>query len=229
MSKKILSLFFLIIIGISNAYAESGISLGATRLIYTSGLKQASVSVTNGSDKAFLIQSWVAASTNSNTKEDSLFLTTPPLFRLEADSTNTVRIVFVGKGLPSDRESVYWLNVKAIPSVTKSSDNKLIIAIKSQIKLFYRPEGLKGDPSEAYKQISFSAKNGQLVITNPTAYNISFGSIEVNGSTVKDLIMAKPFSEQTIKRKVSIGQTITWNAINDYGAILPDLSAKITK
>lgn len=229
MSKKILGLLLFIIIGISNVYAESGISLGATRLIYTSDLKQASVSVTNGSEKAFLIQSWVTNSTNSNTKEDSLFITTPPLFRLEADSTNTVRVIYVGKDLPLDRESVYWLNVKAIPSATKSNDNKLIIAIKSQIKLFYRPEGLKGKPSDAYKNISFSARNGKLVITNPTAYNISFSKIEVNGSEVKDTIMVKPFSEQTVNKKVSSGQPIIWNAIGDYGAVLPDLKAKITK
>lgn len=228
MLKKILSLL-VIIIGISSAYANPGISLGATRIIYNSDLKQASVTVINTENKPFLIQSWITKMPDSQTKDDQLFITTPPLFRLEADSTNTVRVVFVGKGLPTDRESVYWLNVKAIPSVTKTDENKLVIAIKSQIKLFYRPEGLNGNPIDAYKAVSFSEKNGQLVINNPTPYNVSFNKIYVDGAEIKELITASPFSEQKINKKVSIGQTIKWNAISDYGSVLPDVSAKITK
>lgn len=229
MLKKILTLFVFFIVEINSVYADLGISLGATRLIYTSDLKQASVNVINSDNRPFLIQSWVTASPNSNKKEDSLFITTPPLFRLESDSTNTVRVIFVGKNLPLDRESVYWLNIKAIPSATKSDDNKLVIAIKSKIKLFYRPLGIKGDPIEAYKAVTFSEKNGKLVITNPTAYNVSFSNIIVNGTELNELVMVQPFSDLKINKKVMVGQTVKWGAVSDYGGTLPELTAKIIK
>lgn len=229
MIKKILTLLAFIFIGVGHAFANSGIALSGTRLIYNSDANQTSINVINTDSKPFLIQSWVTATPKSNAKEDSLFITTPPLFRLEGDSTNSVRVVYVGNSLPQDRESVYWLNIKAIPSADKKDSNQLIIAVKSQIKLFYRPMGLPGNSLEAYQHIKFTEKSGKLVINNPTAYYVSFNKINVNGSNLKEAIMAAPFSEQTVNIKATVGQTITWNAISDYGANLPDISAKITK
>lgn len=229
MFKKFLTLLAVSVIGISHAFANPGIALSGTRLIYSSDANQTSINVINTDSRPFLIQSWVTATPKSNAKEDSLFITTPPLFRLEADSTNAVRVVYVGNSLPQDRESVYWLNIKAIPSSNKTDGNQLIIAVKSQIKLFYRPVGLPGNSGEAYQHIKFTEKSGKLVISNPTAYYVSFNQINVNGSNLKEVIMAAPFSEQAVNTKVTVGQTITWNAISDYGANLPNISAKVTK
>lgn len=63
---------------------------------------------------------------------------TPPLFVSEAKSENTLRIIYAGAPLPKDRESLFWMNVKAIPSVNKNSlegKNVLQLAILSRIKL----------------------------------------------------------------------------------------------
>jgi P pilus assembly chaperone PapD len=45
--------------------------------------------------------------------------------------------------LPQDKESLFWLNIKAIPSASQV-DNTLQIAIKTRIKLIYRPATMKG-------------------------------------------------------------------------------------
>jgi fimbrial chaperone protein len=58
---------------------------------------------------------------------------------------NTLRIIdATNNQLPQDRESLFWMNVKAIPSMDKSklSDNTLQLAIISRIKLYYRPAKL---------------------------------------------------------------------------------------
>ncbi|WP_219558676.1 fimbria/pilus periplasmic chaperone, partial [Klebsiella michiganensis] len=49
---------------------------------------------------------------------------------------------------PQDRETLFWMNVKAIPSMDKSklSDNTLQLAIISRIKLYYRPAKLALPP-----------------------------------------------------------------------------------
>lgn len=41
------------------------------------------------------------------------FIITPPLFKLDPDKNNVLRIVNIEDTLPKDRESVYWINVKA--------------------------------------------------------------------------------------------------------------------
>lgn len=70
------------------------------------------------------------------------FIITPPLYRLDKDQQNVERIVLAG-ALPQDKESLYWLNIKAIPAASRK-DNTLQIAVKTRIKLIYRPAALKG-------------------------------------------------------------------------------------
>ncbi|WP_244665173.1 molecular chaperone [Candidatus Symbiopectobacterium sp. 'North America'] len=125
--------------------AISGVEIGGTRLIYNGNSSQAAISVNNPDNKPYLIQSWV--SKNENSDDDNDFSTTPPLFKLNPHTQNSVRVMLIDKNLPTDRESVYWLNIKAIPSSSPDAKNELLIAVKSKMKLFYRQQGLKDDPS----------------------------------------------------------------------------------
>jgi len=212
---------------LNQSHAGEGIQLGATRVIYKSGDSMASIDVMNSEKIAYLIQSWVAKSTDSRIKEKTDFIITPPLFKLEPNSDNTVRIMYTGNSLPKDRESVFWLNVNAIPSTEKTDKNHLVISLKTQIKLFYRPDELKGDANSAYKNILFEEKNGLLVIKNPTPFAVSFQDILINGRSLTENTMVLPFSSLETNKKVSAGQTIVWNAINDYGGYTLEEKAKV--
>ncbi len=67
---------------------------------------------------------------------------TPPLFAMKGKKENTLRILdATNNQLPQDRESLFWMNVKAIPSMDKSklTENTLQLAIISRIKLYHRP------------------------------------------------------------------------------------------
>ena len=115
-----------------------GIALGATRVIYPQGSEQISLSVNNtDSQGIFLIQSWVE---NVDNKKSSDFVVTPPLFVIKPKKENTLRVMYIGQdiSLPKDRESLYWMNVKAIPAASKEAQNKntLQIAVLNRIKLF---------------------------------------------------------------------------------------------
>lgn len=225
---KIIHLTLLCVVFLANyAFAEPGLQLGATRLIYNGTATQATVDVKNSDSHAYLIQSWV--SDLNGKKDKDTFITTPPLFKLEDNSSNTVRVVYTGKALPQDSESVFWLNIKAIPSREKTDKNTLTIAIKSQIKLFYRPEALKDKVNDAYNHVRFTEKNGQLVIVNPTPFNVSFNDIKINNTPIKDAVMVSPFSSMNVNMKVSPGQKVYWNAINDYGGITADKTETISK
>lgn len=132
--KKILT--FLIIFLFPLLSYSNGVSLGATRIIYNSNIKQTNLVITN-SDKqnSFLIQSWV--SDNQGIKNND-FIVTPPLYILDANKENALRIMYTGAPLPEDRESLFWMNVKVIPSLQDelAKENTLQIAIQSRIKLF---------------------------------------------------------------------------------------------
>ncbi|MFQ6365119.1 molecular chaperone, partial [Serratia marcescens] len=77
---------------------------------------------------------------------------TPPLFLMQGKKENTLRIIdATNNALPKDRESLFWVNVKAIPSLDKAKqkENTLQLAITSRIKLLYRPQNLSMAPDQA--------------------------------------------------------------------------------
>ena len=113
----------------------AGISVGGTRFVYNDNAREISIPVLNtDKDKPYLIQSWVSAFQGN---DKAPFIATPPLFRIEPDSTGTARISYTGDPLNSNTEVVYWLNIKSIPPVEKSPENQLQLVINSQFKLFY--------------------------------------------------------------------------------------------
>lgn len=143
---RTLTLFILLITSLyaSVVYA-GGVGLGVTRMVYSGAVSQSLLDVRNtDTESSFLIQSWVE---NSQGQRSSDFVITPPLFVLKPEMENAVKVMFNGRQLPQDRETLYWITVKAIPqSVKQSNTNTLQFASASRIKLFYRPVELTKKP-----------------------------------------------------------------------------------
>ncbi len=112
---------------------------------------------------------------------------TPPLFRLEPGQDNTLRAVFTGANLAQDRESLFWLNIKTIPSVKKNEvqANTLQLAIKKRLKFIYRPSAVKGLPEENADKLVWKKIGNQIQVTNPTPFYMNFSVITVGGKTFK--------------------------------------------
>lgn len=213
----VLLTFFLL-----NGSVQAGIVVGGTRLIYDGSKREASLSVKNPDSIPYLIQAWADADGVAGKNKGAAkppFMITPPLFRLDGGSENMVRIIRTGGDLPEDKESVYWLNVKSIPSSSRSEENVLQITIKTRIKLFYRPAGLKGLTEDDYKSVTFNRVGNKLHVTNPTPYYLTFYSLKM-GSTVLDTtnIMVPPKGGADYKLSASAtGNQVSWQLINDYG------------
>jgi P pilus assembly chaperone PapD len=155
------------------------------------------------------------------------FITTPPLFKLNPHAQNSVRVMLAGNAVPQDRESVYWLNIKSIPSSSAEAKNELLIAVKSKMKLFYRPAGLKGDPSLAYQQLTFSAAGGKLSVHNPTPYSVSLYDVKVNGKELAKPPMVLPFQTLSLPQTTVASGEVSWRAINDFGGVTAQHKFKI--
>nr|WP_241390664.1 molecular chaperone [Serratia proteamaculans]ULG17710.1 fimbrial assembly protein [Serratia proteamaculans] len=205
----------LLFIGFESAMA--GVIVGGTRVIYPSDKKEVSLMVKNP-DKAtdYLIQSWIDNFDEAN-KTKVPFIITPPLFRLDRESENILRIADTGANLPADRESIFWLSVKSIAAIPKEKkDNRLQIVVRTRIKLIYRPTSLNNDEArDAYQKLTFTRQGGELVIKNPTPYYVSFYSLKVAGKTVDNPGMVAPFGEHLVT--TASNGAIEWQAVNDYG------------
>lgn len=211
---KSIILFFISLFIINTSYA--GVIISGTRVIYNEGNKNVSINVKNPDKMPYLIQSWID---DFEEKKQSKFTITPPLFRLNPDKENTLRIFLTEEGLPSNQESLFWLNIKTIPA-TEKTENSLQIAFKTQMKLIYRPKSLKDvNFEEEQKKLSWSKERGKVIVYNPTPYFMNFQTIKFNGKLVDDVSYAKPFSTKSfdINDNNEHG-LISWELINDYGA-----------
>jgi P pilus assembly chaperone PapD len=198
--------------------AQAGVVIGGTRLIYDGGKKESSLSVNNPDKGPYLIQSWVDTTTGG--AEKAPFMITPPLFRLDGGQENVLRVVRAGGNLPNDKESLFWMNIKSIPSVKKeSSQNTLQIAVKTRIKLIYRPEGLKGVPEESADKLKWSRNGDRLQVSNPTPFYMNFQSITVAGKELKDITYVAPMATASFALPVGASGGVTWKIISDFGGV----------
>ncbi|WP_369064291.1 fimbria/pilus periplasmic chaperone [Enterobacter sp. MALB-1] len=204
-----------------------GVGLGATRVIYAESASQASLPVTNSDPhERYLIQAWVEDDQGHKSAD---FVVTPPLFASAPKSENTLRIMYTGKPLPQNRESLYWMNVKAIPAVNKDAikdKNTLQLAILSRIKLFMRPDGLEMGEVEAASHLRFHQAGGKLTIINPTPYYETLVNLTAGGKKLPNT-MVPPDGQQSLSLPAGSSGDVRFQTVNDYGAVTPPHSGQI--
>lgn len=204
--------------------SAGGITVGGTRVIYDGSRKEASLSVTSSSPEPYLVQSW--ADVREDSAEKAPFIITPPLFRLDGNQQSVLRIVRAGGSLAEDRESLYWLNVKAIPRGTQQDNvNTLQIAVKNRIKLTYHPAALSGVPEEQTSQLRWRVAGNKVTVTNPTPFVMNFYEIRLGGRDLADVTYVLPMSEATFTAPSGAAGSVSWKLINDYGSIGPEHTA----
>jgi P pilus assembly chaperone PapD len=223
MRKYLLLSSFLLI----TSAAHAGITIGGTRVVYPENKKESSIGIANPDNLDYLVQSWVE--TEDNAREKAPFLITPPLFRLDAKQDNVLRIIRTGGNLPADRESLFWLNIKSIPSSARNENtNTLQIAIKTRIKLLYRPASITGKPEDATTQLTWHTQGNQLIVENPSPFYMNFQEIKLDGKKVDKATYAKPKAETHFSVPGNItARSVSWKIINDYGGISQSYTAQI--
>ncbi|QJI31248.1 molecular chaperone [Pseudomonas sp. ADAK18] len=213
-----------------SSVCSAGIQLGGTRVVYPAADREASILVRNQGSADIMIQSWMEPDTRDK-EADVPFAITPSLARMGGNKQQMLRIFYHGKGLAEDRESVFWLNIQEIPQQAKE-DNTLQVAFRQRIKVFYRPAGITGTPTEASAQLQWRlvTRDGasQLEVQNSSALNISLGTLKLNSGqrdyAVEEQMLA-PKSTTYMKIKKLNGlplgtAKLYWEAINDYGGLI---------
>ena len=136
--------------------------------------------------------------------------------------------------MPTDRESLFWLNVLEIPPKPSAAEsagkNLLQFAIRSRLKLFYRPAHLPGNAQTAPGQVTWTAvpdgKGYALEVRNPTPYHVTIVklSLDIGGKSYSgDIGMVDPLGSLRLKVKElttmpAAGTSVAYDIVNDYGA-----------
>ena len=208
---KLLMLIIFYLIISASAHAAGGIALGATRIIYPADAKQTAVWIRNShTNERFLVNSWIENS--SGVKEKSFI-----------KSENTLRIIYTGPPLAADRESLFWMNVKTIPSVDKNAlngRNVLQLAILSRMKLFLRPIQLQELPAEAPDTLKFSRSGNYINVHNPSPFYVTLVNLQV-GSQKLGNAMAAPRVSSQIPLPSGVQGKLKFQTVNDYGSVTP--------
>ncbi|WP_233458166.1 fimbrial biogenesis chaperone [Arsenophonus endosymbiont of Apis mellifera] len=219
------SILYILLFFIFEAYAN--VTINGTRVIYEGNKREASILVTNHDEnRPYLIQSFISVDANG---KKAPFVVTPPLFRLDAGKENILRIMRTGGDLPLDRESIFYLNVKAIPSAQDNMQNTLFITVKTRIKLFYRPEKIQGDAEESYKLLTFRRLGKLLEVKNPSNYYVTINQLKIGNQIVNlnDTDMIAPQEIAYFNISANSSNLISWNSINSYGGISAEMKKNL--
>jgi fimbrial chaperone protein len=224
------ALFATALLTVSAATQAAGFGVDATRLIYPQG--DASISATIRNTEAstpYLVKAEISRSVTH--AKAAVFDVIPPLVRLNAGSTNQLRIVARDVShLPSDRESVFYFRTTAIPASqqpdmteqTEHAKGMVRFGVGAIIKLFYRPASLPGSPHDAQRDLKFSRTAKGIQVSNPSPYFVSFASISVGGKALplstpeQKMIAPYATAEWAIS---SVKGTVKWKTINDGGGV----------
>lgn len=230
-----------ILLSLFSSAVNAEIIIHGTRVVYPAAARDVTLRMNNPGNTPILVQSWIDDGDASKAPEEMKvpFQLTPALSRLEANATAVLRIGYSKEPLPSDRESLYWLNILEVPPQQSQDENRLAFTFRHRIKLFFRPADLKTNINSAAQKLSWKfepegvakgiARGPLIQVSNPTPYYLSFSKVEVKvqGRTV-DLGagMVAPFAQESFAwpanaEKAPRNAAVHVEVVNDFGGRVP--------
>jgi chaperone protein EcpD len=175
--------------GLFAGRSHADVIIKGTRVVYPASEKEVTMQLTNTGNKPMLVQVWVDDYRSEEASPDQAkvpFTVMPALFRVEPHKGQAVRILYNKAPLPIDKESLFRVNALEVPPrvEAESGESLLKFAIRTRIKLIFRPKGLSADGAfNAPKQLQWSlrisedGKTPVLRVQNPTPYYVNFANV----------------------------------------------------
>ncbi|KAF1008053.1 MAG: putative fimbrial chaperone YadV [Luteibacter sp.] len=223
--------------------AKAGVVVGGTRVVFNESSREQTVQITNQGTSPAMVQSWIDdGQADARPRHIQVpFVLTPPLTRLEPGQGQTLRIAYLplpDKPLPTDRATVYYLNVLEIPPTSDEhkGKNTLQLAVRTRIKLFFRPKGVEGMPREAATKLVWRVDGGAsgryLTVENPTSYYVSINQAVVSDGAQTDTptmvapheSARMPLGAKAIEKLPNAGM-VAFQWIDDYGASVENITS----
>lgn len=149
-------------------------------------------------------------------------MATPPTVKLRPEQSAQLRFIYSGTGLPADRESLFWVNIQEVPPAPEEN-NILQFAIRTRLKLFYRPQGIATSLPKAVENLQWQQSANTLSFTNNSPLHITVINAEAidNKGKIYPLknFMLLPYSHHAVNI-ASMQRLHKMKYINDYGAVV---------
>lgn len=207
--------------------AQAGIVIYGTRVIYPAEKKEITVQLMNEGQEASLVQAWIDDGDTSLPPEKIQvpFMLTPPVARVAGGSGQQLKIKKMANTLPTDRETLYFLNVLDIPpnNPENADKNVLKFAMQNRIKFIWRPAKIAPVTTQSLRQISLEKNGNSTTIKNDTANWITISEINAGGIKINEQsIMLTPLSSRAVTLKNTSARHYDITIIDDFGNYISD-------
>lgn len=233
----------LVALSASAPQAQASVVIEGTRVIFPAQEREVTIKLNNAGKRPALVQAWLDDGDAAASPEtlDVPFILTPAMFRLDPDNAQMLRLIHTGAALARDKESLYWLNVLEVPPKSHEDANQLQLALRTRIKVLYRPQNLPGKVIEApaavrWELVRNTTGNGYaLKGSNPTPYYVNLGSVQLSvGATGFDAGAGHIapggttlFPVAGLQDMPGAPAEVRFNAINDWGSGVPGTQAVV--
>lgn len=145
----------------------------------------------------------------------------PPVLKMLPGERRELRILTSGRGLLTDRESLYWLNIYQIPPEVKNSPvgEKVRLALRSQLKVLWRPENIGVLTEESINLLYFSYRHSGIYDDNRSDWNISLSEVNFGNYSITGIVIPPHSARQifNISPPSKWNNKINFTVINDEG------------
>ncbi|MGF6393330.1 fimbrial biogenesis chaperone [Pseudomonas plecoglossicida] len=214
----------------ASPHLAANVVIASTRVVFPAAQSEVTVKLSHQGATPSLVQAWVDDGSPQAQVRDLRvpFSVMPAMFRLDGGKGQSLRLFQEEGGLPADRESLYWLNVLEVPP--KGAGNTLQVALRSRIKLLYRPDGLQGKSVNAHHRVSWQwlQEDGQwaLQANNASPFVVNLASLTLLQDGRAEVALEPdhvlPFASTRFKVEGVPSQAtarLRYAFIDDYGAV----------
>lgn len=204
------------------AAPAEGLSLTDTRLIMDDGRTAVATIFDNASQTMFLARAKVTAF-DGHPAETNFIITPPVAFCPPGKQTRFQIALIHPERYPTDRESLFYFETHAAPGAYDNTTNSLDISYAFRIKLFYRPEGIDDNITDASENLTWTLEHGILKVTNPSRLHVTLVTVGIEKAFQKlqdGVLPPGSTREFRLKHQYPEKVLIRWAAIDDFGSVL---------
>ncbi|HDS1299934.1 MULTISPECIES: fimbria/pilus periplasmic chaperone [Stenotrophomonas maltophilia group] len=205
---------------------SAAVTLQGTRVVYDGAKGAVTVTASNRGQKVALAQVWLDDG-DIHAKAGSQkvpFVVTPTTRRIDAGRSQAYRLTYApmaGTALPQERESLLYFNLLDIPPKPEAMEgrNVLQFAMRTRVKLFYRPAGLTGHARDAANALVWSRDGDALQVHNPSAYHVTFSRVTLPDGRAVEADMVAPGMQLRLPlpEGAAVPASLSFQWLDDYG------------
>ncbi|MCG6216889.1 fimbrial biogenesis chaperone [Vibrio furnissii] len=207
--------------------AHAGVTAETSRVVFNSSKKEQSLQLANLNAYPVIVQTWIDDGSPQSTPSDaqSPLITIPPVFHLAPGEEKPLRIINVNQAPQAvhDREQLFWLNIYEVPPSEKEMAFHLQLTMRTQMKVFYRPPGLKSKLASLIDEQAFSLQRQHMTIDNRSPFFVTYSQFVFERGLVLPGVMVSPFSQADVllppAHGLTAGDNLTFSYIDDWGDV----------